>query len=94
MDSIPLTKMTQPARPSWAQQQTTRFLGDRNSPSQAQCDATAEALSGASAVRPVESPGSMSYTVVCNGCPPGPQDTVVVYSFREEGARLDEEVVK
>lgn len=85
--------MTSPPPVSWAQQQTNRFFSDRPSPTQAQCDATAKALLGALAVRPVKSPGSMSYTVVWNGCL-GPRETAVVVSFREEGARLDEGMVK
>ncbi|KAF4439742.1 Mus38-like protein [Fusarium austroafricanum] len=75
---------------SWAQQATDRFFSDRKSPSQMQCDQIAQSVSGASAVRPVDSPGSMSHTVICSGRPE-PQDLIV--SFREPGARLDEEMV-
>ncbi|UNI20472.1 hypothetical protein JDV02_006553 [Purpureocillium takamizusanense] len=76
---------------SWAQEATDRFFSGRKSPTQKQCDEVAQSVSGASTVSPVESPGSMSYTVVCKGCP-GPQDLVV--SFREPGAALDEGIVK
>lgn len=83
---------------SWAQQQTARFFRNRPSPTQAQCDATAKALlGGASAVRPMASPGSMSYTVVCEGCccpQAGPREDTAVVSFREEGAKLDEGMIK
>ncbi|KAI0202828.1 hypothetical protein F4808DRAFT_60045 [Astrocystis sublimbata] len=77
---------------SWAQGAINRFFGGRKSPSQMQCDTIAQSISGASKVSPVDSPGSMSYTVVCNGCP-GPQQDLIV-SFREPGAMLDEGMVK
>ncbi|WXC61528.1 hypothetical protein SNK03_007403 [Fusarium graminearum] len=77
---------------SWAQRATDRFFGDRKSPSQKQCDEIAQSISGASTVSPVESPGSMSYTVICSGCP-GPQQDLVL-SFREQGAMLDVDIVK
>lgn len=79
---------------SWAQQQISRFFSERKSPSQVQCDAIAQSLSGASTVSPVESPGSMSYTVVCRGCSFDQAEQNLVVSFREEGAGLDEEIVK
>ncbi|KAM5347022.1 hypothetical protein ACJ41O_010027 [Fusarium nematophilum] len=77
---------------SWAQQATDRFFSGRKSPSQMQCDEVAQSVSGASTVSPVDSPGSMSYTVICSGRP-GPQQDLIV-SFREPGAMLDEETVK
>ena len=40
----------------------------------------------------MDSPGSMSYTVVCHGRPETQKDLIV--SFREPEATLDEEVVK
>lgn len=42
-------------------------------------------------VNPVESPGSMSYTVICKGRPEPQQDIII--SFRKPGAMLDEEMV-
>lgn len=57
-----------------------------------QCDEIARSVSGASTVRPVDSPGSMSYTVICNRCPGSQRDLTV--SFREPGAMLDDEMVK
>ncbi|KIL90690.1 hypothetical protein FAVG1_06425 [Fusarium avenaceum] len=77
---------------SWAQQATDRFFSSRKSPSQKQCDEVAESVSGSSTVRPVDSPGSMSYTVVCRGRSEPEQDLVI--SFREQEAMLNEEIVK
>ncbi|KAI0393096.1 hypothetical protein F5Y17DRAFT_467094 [Xylariaceae sp. FL0594] len=51
------------AQSSWAQQAADRFFSSRKPPSQIQCDDTARKISGASAVRPVDSPGSTSYTI-------------------------------
>ncbi|KAI1753673.1 hypothetical protein F4782DRAFT_539380 [Xylaria castorea] len=79
------------ANPPRTQPATNRFFGGLKSPSQMQCDEIAQSVSGALTVRPVDSPGSMSYTVVCNGRP-GQQDLIL--SFREPGATLDEEMVK
>ncbi|KAI0123330.1 hypothetical protein BJ170DRAFT_709363 [Xylariales sp. AK1849] len=44
---------------SWAQQEINRFFSSRKSPSQMQCDKIAHSISGASTVRPVESPGDL-----------------------------------
>ncbi|KZZ99739.1 Protein kinase-like domain protein [Moelleriella libera RCEF 2490] len=80
------------AQSSWAEEVVDRFFSDRRSPSRTQCDEIARRVSGASTVCPVDSPGSMSYTVICNGCP-GPQQNLIV-SFREPEALFDEEMVK
>ncbi|EFY91195.1 hypothetical protein MAC_02866 [Metarhizium acridum CQMa 102] len=77
---------------SWAQQVTDRFFDGRISPSKVQCNAIAQVVSGASTVSQVHSPGSMSYTVVCNGFS-GPRQDLIV-SFREPGAHLDEGMVR
>ncbi|SCV37101.1 uncharacterized protein FFB14_06424 [Fusarium fujikuroi] len=69
-----------------------RFFSGRKSPSQIQCDEIAQSVSGASTVSPVDSPGSMSYTVICSGRPEPQQDLIV--SFREPGAMLDKRIVK
>lgn len=74
---------------SWAQYQTDRFFEGRKSPSQTQCDEIARSVSGAAAVSPVESPGSMSYTVICKR----PHEDLVV-SFREQEARLEDGMVQ
>lgn len=76
---------------SWAQQQTKRFFEDRSSPSQVQCDQIALSISGASKVSPVDNPGSLSYTVVCNDCP-GPRKDLII-SFREPGGLLDDQMI-
>ncbi|KAF5023098.1 hypothetical protein F66182_4855 [Fusarium sp. NRRL 66182] len=52
----------------------------------------AQELSGAAAITPVDSPGSMSYTVVCSGCP-GPLSDIIV-SFREQCALLDGNMIE
>lgn len=77
---------------SWAQQVTDRFFSSRASPPQAQCDEIARSISGSSVVRPVDSPGSMSYTVICDRSSRQQPDLVV--SFREGEARLGPEMVK
>ncbi|KAF2966703.1 hypothetical protein GQX73_g6875 [Xylaria multiplex] len=77
---------------SWAQQATARFFNGRKSPSQKQCDEIAQTISGASTVSLVDSPGSMSYTVVCSGTTGSRKDLIV--SFREPGAVLDDEIIK
>lgn len=79
------------AQAPWAEQVTDRFFDGRKSPSRVQCDEIAKSVSGASTVRPVDSPGSMSYTVIC-GRQPGPQQDLII-SFREPGAKLNEEMV-
>lgn len=76
---------------SWAQQQTERFFECRRSPSQEQCDRLALSIAGGSKVSPVDSPGSLSYAVVCSDCP-GPRKDLVI-SFREPGGLLDDRVV-
>lgn len=76
------------AEVSWSQQVVDGFFGEHKSPSQFQCDQPAVTLTGASEVHNVETPGSMSYTVICTGCPEGKGDLVL--SLREPEARLDE----
>jgi len=50
----------------WTEQAIYEFFAARKSPTRSQCDQLALSISGASAVRPVEVPGSLSYTVVCS----------------------------
>ena len=76
---------------SWAQQAINRFFASRKSPTRIECDEAARSLSGASTVRPVDIPGSLSYTVVCTSCREQQWDLVV--SFRESEARLDGDLV-
>lgn len=73
---------------SWAQQAVDNFFKGRKHPARFQCDQIARSISGASNVRNVDTPGSMSYTVVCTDRPAGKQDLVV--SFREPEAHLDQ----
>lgn len=70
----------------WAQQAVDRFFEGRH-PTQFQCDQIAKSISGASNLRAVDTPGSMSYNVVCTGRRAGKPDVVV--SFREPEANLD-----
>jgi hypothetical protein len=77
---------------SWAQREIAHFFSGRKSPSQMQCDEIAQSISGASTVRPVDTPGSMSYTVVCNRRSEPHQDLII--SFREPGAMLEEGIVR
>ena len=71
----------------WAQQAVELFFKGRKHPTQFQCDQIAHSISHASDIRNVETPGSMSYTVICTGRDAGKQDLVV--SFREREAYLD-----
>ena len=72
----------------WAQQAVDLFFKRRKHRIQFQCDQIAHSISRASDVRNVETPGSMSYTVICTGRHTGKQDLVV--SFREREAYLDQ----
>ncbi|OJD10568.1 hypothetical protein AJ78_08462 [Emergomyces pasteurianus Ep9510] len=72
----------------WAQQAVDRFFERRKYPTRLQCDHIAQSISGASDVRNVDTPGSMSYTVICTGRHARKQDLVV--SFREPEAHLDQ----
>ncbi len=72
----------------WAQQAVNRFFERCKCPIQLQCEQIAQSVSGASDVHNVDTPGSMSYTVVCTGRHAGKQDLVV--SFREPEGRLDQ----
>jgi hypothetical protein len=80
---------------SWAQQAVDRFFEGRKCPTQPQCDQIARSISGASNVYNVDTPGSMSYTVVCklqDDRGTAKQGTVV--SFREPQAHLDQSMVE
>ncbi|KAJ8058597.1 hypothetical protein OCU04_012774 [Sclerotinia nivalis] len=52
-----------------------------------ECDRSARSISGASAGRPVDIPGSLSYAIVCTGCQEQQQDLIV--SFQDSEAKLD-----
>lgn len=75
------------AGPTWAQQAVDRFFAGRY-PTKLQCDQIAKSVSMASDIKAVDTPGSMSYNVVCRGRQSGKPDLVV--SFRELEARLDQ----
>ncbi|KAJ2896327.1 uncharacterized protein MKZ38_005626 [Zalerion maritima] len=72
----------------WARQAVNLFFKGRKYPTQSQCNHIAHSVSGTSDIRNVETPGSMSYTVICTGRHAGKQDLVV--SFREREAYLDQ----
>ena len=74
---------------SWAQQTIDDFFKHREYPTQIQCDQIARSISNASDVSSVDTPGSMSYIVICKGPHPATQVLVVV-SFREPEAYLDQ----
>ncbi|KAL1846486.1 hypothetical protein Daus18300_014236 [Diaporthe australafricana] len=73
----------------WAQQTVEGFFRRRKYPTQFECNRIARKVSGASDVHNVDTPGSMSYTVVCTGCRGGDGKDLVI-SFREPEAHLDE----
>jgi hypothetical protein len=72
----------------WAQQAVDGFFGRRKRPTRLECDRIARSVSSASDIHNVDTPGSMSYTVVCTGCSAGDGEDLVV-SFREPEAHLD-----
>ena len=75
---------------SWTEHAIENFFNARKSPTRSQCNQLALYITGASAVRPVDVPGSLSYTVICTGR--GDKGDVVV-SFRESDSQLDESKV-
>ncbi|KAI3390254.1 hypothetical protein diail_10855 [Diaporthe ilicicola] len=72
----------------WAQQAVKGFFQRRKYPTQFECNRIAQNVSGASNVHNVDTPGSMSYTVVCTGRRAGDGKDLVI-SFREPEAHLD-----
>ena len=77
---------------SWAELDTDRFFAARTTPTQEQCDQTARLVALASAVLPVNIPGSLSYTVVCTGRQLQQKDIIV--SFRDAGSELDSAIIE
>lgn len=55
------------------------FFDKRKFPGPQDCDRMAQAVTQANFVRPVDSPSSRSYTVICSGCPIEPLDRVVTF---------------
>ncbi|PYI05145.1 hypothetical protein BO78DRAFT_448090 [Aspergillus sclerotiicarbonarius CBS 121057] len=80
---------------SWTEQVIDDFFRARKSPTRNQCDELALSISDASALHPVDVPGSLSYTVVCarTKCQDNHDNDSVVVSFRESSSRLDNEMV-
>jgi hypothetical protein len=75
----------------WAQQAVEGFFRRRKYPTQFECNRIAQNVSGASNVHNVDTPGSMSYTVVCTGRRAGDGKDLVI-SFREPEAHLDKSI--
>ncbi|KAI0974133.1 hypothetical protein F4678DRAFT_399838 [Xylaria arbuscula] len=71
---------------SWTEQVIDEFFAARKSPTRSQCDQLALSISNASAVRQVDVPGSLSYTVICPKTHShGKQhEEAIVVSFRSE----------
>lgn len=80
------------AESSWAQQAVDRFFEGRTYPTQIQCMQIAKSVTSALDVYNVDTPGSMSYTVICKW-PDGAKKPLVV-SFRAPEAHLDQSMGK
>lgn len=74
---------------SWARQAVDRFFERRKCRTQTQCNQIARSISGFSNVYNVDTPGSMSYTVICQDGEAAAKQAIVV-SFREPEAHLDQ----
>lgn len=81
---------------SWAEQVIDEFFTARKSPTRGQCDRLALSISEASEVRPVDVPGSLSYTVVCTRTRSQDQyhKKSIILSFQQSPSKLDEEIVR
>ncbi|KAK3994555.1 hypothetical protein QBC44DRAFT_322261 [Cladorrhinum sp. PSN332] len=77
----------------WTLWAINQFFADRKSPTRSECDQLAMSITGASALRQVRTPGSLSYTVICKR--PGVRDGTdeVVVSFRQQESGLDKDTV-
>lgn len=84
------------AEKSWTERAIDEFFAARKSPTRSQCDQLALSISGAAAVRPVNVPGSLSYTVVCTKTQSQEQrhEEAIVVSFRQSESGLDEGIVE
>ncbi|KAI1321700.1 hypothetical protein F5Y16DRAFT_405082 [Xylariaceae sp. FL0255] len=73
---------------SWTEEVVNRFFSDNKTVSRAQCDERALSIlgSGFKEIQPVDTPGSLSYTVKGT--------TSVIISFRKYGSKLDPDMVK
>ncbi|GLB11037.1 hypothetical protein AtubIFM57258_007452 [Aspergillus tubingensis] len=77
---------------SWAQQIVDRFFEIHQFPTQLDCDDHARRITGASTVREVDIPGSLSYTVLCTDSSDERPDLIV--SFRQRESALDQTVIE
>ncbi|RAH54633.1 hypothetical protein BO85DRAFT_452057 [Aspergillus piperis CBS 112811] len=77
---------------SWAQQMVDRFFEIREFPTQLDCDDHARRITGASTVREVDIPGSLSYTVLCTGS--SDERPGLIVSFRQPESVLDQTVIE
>jgi hypothetical protein len=64
---------------SWAQRAVDNFFKGRECPTRTECDQIARSVSDALDVYNVDTPGSMSYTVVCTGPQLAKQGLVVSF---------------
>ena len=88
------------AEVSWTEQADDKFFKSRRSPAQSECDQLALSITNASSVRPVDIPGSLSYTVICTGIKARTpykgqenKDSLIV-SFLQFDTELDESIVE
>lgn len=82
------------AEKSWTEQAIDEFFAARRSPTRSQCDQLALSISGASAVRPVDVPGSLSYTVICTRTQEQQREEAIVVSLRHSESGLDKGIVE
>lgn len=79
---------------SWSEKAIREFFAARHCPTRDQCDQLALSISGARTIRPVDVPGSLSYTVI--GMLPANSQRhaeAEIISFREPGSTLDARII-
>ncbi|KAK4224848.1 hypothetical protein QBC38DRAFT_422728 [Podospora fimiseda] len=76
----------------WTLMVIDQFFADRKSPTRDECDKLALSITGASTLRQVSTPGSLSYTVICEKKAENGTDEVVA-SFRERGSWLKYDIL-
>lgn len=83
------------AEKSWNEKVIDDFFADRSSPIRSQCDQGALTISGGVATRPVDVPGSLSYTVICTTAHTQEQqdEDAIVVSFRQLESVLDKPII-
>lgn len=87
-----MTSKTVMEERSSAQHTVDRFFETRQFPTQLYCDDHARRITGASTVREVDIPGSLSYTVLCTDSSDERSDMIV--SFRQPESALDQTVIE